>query len=296
MIPLTPHTFKHTLLLYIIGVWTVKFKIIFALFNIVVLFSFIIIFFMPLIMLGWTYTKEFWVTNWYLPILFITVMGLLNAYFISNWKLFNLLETENWEGIRDYTLKKLNDGKFRKQHVKVLINASLVSNDLKSILTAESVIREKKPSWLSEFALSFGIPYLLNNDPAAMEKYYSEFLDIKTDQREWILWSYCFSLIMQKRFEQAKSELIKISDGTANPVVLALTGYLVSAYARGEDDEMENTAASIKMRIHEKFTKAKWMKEVEKSKENIQAAILSKLIDDAGLWLYDGTEAVDNDA
>ena len=47
-----------------------KFKTIFILFNIVIIASFAIIFFMPLMMLGWDYTAIFWKNNWFLPIVF----------------------------------------------------------------------------------------------------------------------------------------------------------------------------------------------------------------------------------
>ncbi len=68
-----------------------KFKTIFILFNAVIIFSFLIIYFMPLMMLGWEYATVFWSKNWFLPLLFAGVLALLNTYFISNWKLFSLL-------------------------------------------------------------------------------------------------------------------------------------------------------------------------------------------------------------
>lgn len=284
-LPLTPQCFTHTLLLYIIGVCSVKFKIIFTLFNIVILISFIIIFFMPFFMLGWDYTKEFWVSNWYLPIIFIVIMTLLNGYFISNWKLFNLLENEDWKQILEYTFRKINSGSFTKQQIKIFINAALVNSDLDKIREAQKVIWVQKPGWKDEFVLYFGIPYLLGNDPPHMLEYFREFLEITTRDRQWVLWNFAFALMMNRQFDEAKVQLAALKDSADNPVVRALTGYLAHGFAAG-DEQMRDLEKSVKERLVAEYPRPKWDSALAKAKENVQAAVLSQLINDAEAWLF----------
>ncbi|NLJ47390.1 MAG: hypothetical protein GX430_12650, partial [Treponema sp.] len=61
-----------------------KFKTIFILFNAVVAFSFLFIFLFPLFILGGEYAVGFWKTNWFLGILFLVILGILNWFFLSN--------------------------------------------------------------------------------------------------------------------------------------------------------------------------------------------------------------------
>ena len=61
-----------------------RFKIVFILFNVVIVASFLIIYLMPLAMLGMDYTREFWANNWGLPIVFVVILAILNGYFTIN--------------------------------------------------------------------------------------------------------------------------------------------------------------------------------------------------------------------
>ena len=72
-----------------------KFRLIFIVFNVVLVISFLVIYVTPLLILGWSYTRIFWANNWYLPVIFVGIIGVLNAYFASNRKLFRLLENED---------------------------------------------------------------------------------------------------------------------------------------------------------------------------------------------------------
>lgn len=237
-------------------------------------------------MLGWEYTRGFWASNWYLPVIFIAIMAILNAYFISNWKLFTLLEREDWKSILSYTYDKLNSGKIKKQYIKIFINAALVNSDLESIKKVKELVWEKRPSWKEEFVLYFGLPYLLENEPAEMIGYYKDFLEIKTNERQWVLWNYAFAQMLSKKFDEAKIQLKELGEIAEDPLVLALTGYMVNGFSAAEDQDMKTLENKIKTSLLEKYPREKWKAAVEKSREHVQAAVLSKLIIDAENWLY----------
>ena len=76
-----------------------KFKIIFILFNVVVLFSLLMIIFMPVLMLGSEYGFSFFASIWYVVVLFVVVIGAVDTYFLINWKLFRFLEEEKWDDL-----------------------------------------------------------------------------------------------------------------------------------------------------------------------------------------------------
>jgi hypothetical protein len=262
----------------------VKFKLIFILFNIVILFSFLIIIFMPLAMLGWEFTMGFWSEYWYLTLIFLVVMALLNAYFIMNWRLFSLLEREEWGGIIGYVRNRMKAGRIRSQEIRIGINAALVSSRLDEIGSFEAILREKKPSALAEFALPLGIPYLLNNDHSGAESYFQEFLEQKNRDRPWIIWSYGFSLLLQRRLEEATVQFLGLYS-EKNPVLLLLSAYMLETCA-GEDQEARTKKEEMVSRLREHYNRDTLVKQIGKAKSAVHVVILSKVIDEALEWLY----------
>ncbi len=263
-----------------------KFKIIFILFNIVILVSFLVIYFMPLIMLGSDYTRVFWGRNWGLPVLFVTIIGLLNAYFMFNWKLFTMLEREDWPGLIAYLERRLYARKvINTQHVRILVNAYLVRSDLGAIEKLETFMKEKKPRVLPRFALVFGIPYLLRNDSDEMGAYFSRFIDIKGRDGCWIRWNYGFSLILQGKKEEAQNILVSVCGEKTDPVLNLLAVYLLDSLHL-DDRGVATLVEESRGRLRKRYTPALWAKEVERARNNIQVVILSKLVEEATDWLH----------
>ena len=79
-----------------------KFKTIFIIFNVVIVFSFLFIFFMPLFLLGGDYFVDFFFNNWFIGILFVITLFIFNFYFLQNWQLFRLLENEDWNKLIEF--------------------------------------------------------------------------------------------------------------------------------------------------------------------------------------------------
>lgn len=262
-----------------------KFKIIFILFNVVVICSFLVIFFMPLAMLGWEYTQSFWGENWYLPLVFVAIIGVLNAYFIANWKMFTLLEREDWDGLIAYLENKIyQKGRIRKNHIRVLVNAYLVTSQTEGIGRLEKKLKSDKPNMVPSFALLLGIPHLLKNNPQDMAEYYREYLDIKNDDRGWISWNYIFALMLMKNNGEAKGQLGKLSGEVKEPVLSLLTYYLMDAFK--DDEELGAILTEGRTRLKKKYTQGMMEKEIDKNRENIQVVILSRLVQEALDWLY----------
>lgn len=270
-----------------------KFKIIFILFNVVILVSFLVIYFMPLIMLGWDYTRVFWGRNWGLPVLFVAIIGLLNAYFLLNWKLFTMLEREDWPALTAYLERRIFTKKLIiSQQVRILVNAYLVRSDLDAIEKLEKFIKEQKPRILPRFALAFGIPYLLRNDSEQMEAYFSAFADSGGRDGPWIRWNYGFALILQGKKDGAADVLTRLCRDKTEPVLTLLSAYLLDSL-KPEDDESLGLVAQGRGRLQKRYTPSLWAKEVERSRNNIQVVILAKLVEEATDWLFGEKQAAD---
>lgn len=268
-----------------------KFKIIFIIFNIVIVVSFLFIFFMPAIFLGWEYSRLFWSSNWILGAAFVAVLGGLNAYFLSNWKLFEYLEREEWSSLIDYLEDQIyQKRRFNRQRIRILINAYIVSSRTEGISRLEEFLRAEKPQIIPRFSLALGVPHLLKNDPLDMELYYGELKDKKeTKDPLWVRWSYAFALMLGKKTEMARSELLSISGDAKDPILRLLTAYLLDAYA-SQDQDVRNVVLETVRAVTGDYTLASWRKEVERQRSNIQIVVLSKLIDDATAWAF-GTKS-----
>lgn len=269
-----------------------KFKIIFALFNVVVLASFLIIYFMPLLVLGWDYTKVFWSENWGLPILFVFIIGALNTYFIFNWRLFQLLEREDWEHLVEHLERRIyQKNLFLPHHGRILVNAYLVRSDLEGIGNLEAYIRKQRKRQLPRFALALGVPYLLKNDSEQMERYFSEFQESGGRHAHWLKWNYAFALILQGKREEACTELLKIPASSRDAVLALLVLYMLHSL-KLEKSELQSRLSEGRIKLRGQFTEHTWARVVDRSKDNVQIVILSKLIEEATDWLFNDNESV----
>ncbi len=265
-----------------------KFKLIFLLFNGIVLLSFVFVFMIPVFFLGWEHSRLFWAANWPLAVLFLVIMAGLNSYFAVNWKLFTFLEAENWRGLIAYLEDRVySQQNYRKQHVQILINSYILVSEPDRIRELEDHLRDKRPQYVPAFALQLGIPHLLQNDPIDLEAFYGNLRsDDRCRDRAWIDWSYAFALLLQKRQEDAKSVLLALPGKTKEPVLRALTYYLLDLFST-QDREVKNSVLEGKNELRNRYTRAQFQKEIEKSRSNLQVVVLANLVNDAAEWVFE---------
>jgi hypothetical protein len=182
-----------------------KFKTIFIVFNIVIVLSFLFIFFLPLALLGVEYSQAFWERNWPLAVVFVVIIGAMNAFFAGNWRLFSLLEKEDWPSLITYLEDRVyTKGRIRGQYIKLLVNTYMVSSNVSGIEKLEAHVGEKKPALLEKNALLFGVPHVLRNDGADMEAYFGRYLHSrKSESAEWIDWNFSFALLLERKLDDA---------------------------------------------------------------------------------------------
>lgn len=283
-----------------------KFKTIFVLFNVLLVFSFAFIFFMPFFLLGTEFLSTFWLKNWPLFTFFALVLIGFNAFFASQWRLFTLLEAEDWAGLADLLkVRVLDKGRSDRRTVRLFINTSLLRGDVASIERLESVLRERRPAALRRDALLFGAARLLKGDAPSSLAFLSEFVDAKgCDNPEWLGFYYAFALVMDKRAAEAAPRLEKAL-GSKDPVLALMAAYTLGSLCAPaanpeEKARLSSLADSTRITLAGRFGAMavsgaakgteRWSREIERAKGEVHIVILSKILDEAGAWLFGAKE------
>jgi hypothetical protein len=268
-----------------------KFKTIFLIFNAVVLVSFLFVFFAPMIMLDATYAMTFLARNWFLGLSFLAILGALNIFFIRNWKLFGLLENEDWPALAHYLSGQINEkGRISNRNVKVYVNSLLLLSDLEGIEKLESLLCAKKPGILERNALLFGVTKLLKGDYRAAQLFLSGYIGKKScDDPDWLAFDLAFSNLVLKDW-QAALPLLEPLAGKRDLVLRGLSGFyldVLSTRMQGPQAERATSAAAgIKAGILKRHKRKAWDSKAEQAREDIKGVVLSKMIDDAAAWIY----------
>lgn len=264
-----------------------KFKIIFLFFNLVIIISFLVIFFMPLIMLGGDYAGDFWKDSWFLPVLFLLAVVGIDSYFFYNWKLFRYLEEEDWERAIEYLEGRLEStGRISASRLRILINTYILKSRIESLETLEAKVREKVPKLHSRYALSLGIPKLLKTDAEGLEFFYGPLREKPRKDQDWIRYLYSFALLLQERREEAREELKTIIEGPkSRPVVLLMALYSLSPFS-AMDQETASFVSDHCARLKERYSRPAMEKEIQKSREQLVPIMMGKLTEEALQWLY----------
>ncbi|MFW5694597.1 MAG: hypothetical protein ACOCYB_05475 [Alkalispirochaeta sp.] len=265
----------------------VKLKAIFIIFNVLVAFSFLFVFFMPAFFLGWDYARVFWTSNWYLAAIFVIVLVVLNTYFISNRRLFSALEAEDWDAVISVMEHRVyHKHRYSTGNIRLLVNAYVVTSQSEKVQQLEDHLRDTRYAVVRRNALIFGIPHLLSNDGEEMARYYGEFLDTgRGEDRDWIRWNYAFACMLKKDLSEARTILEELCNRVKPGVISAVSAYLLSAYG---DESPDAVALSDRTRsaIRTAMSRAEWNKKVEKARGDLHVLVLSKLLQDVEAWLY----------
>lgn len=264
-----------------------KFRVLFIIFNVVILASFALIFLMPAFVLGWDYTSVFWSTNWPVAAVFLVVLLGLNAYFLYNWRIFTLLEGERWHDLIDYLEREAFEKKrLSRQRARILVNAYVVTGAVDRIRELERFIRDEKPNLLPKLAVELGLPHLLSNQGEQMAAYFGEMKE-RPDVADplWIRWCYAFALMTRSDFEAAGAELTVVLDETKDPLLRMLTAHMLEPFG-ARNEETANRVREAREELHRRYSRDRINKELEHQRQNLQVLFLSSRIEEARDWVF----------
>lgn len=264
-----------------------RFKTIFLLFNIVIVVSFLFIFFMPLLLLGGEHFGEFVARNWASGLLFAVALAGFNVYFLRSWRLFELLEREDWEGLIAYLEGEIyTGGRIRRRSLKILINSYLVSSKIEEIIRLRDHVEERKPGQAAALAIAFGVPYLLLNRPAEAERYFGRTLtSAAAGDRKWLAWNHAFSLLQLREVDAARSEFKALLQEQGDPILFLLSLYMLDSLAAAQGEERSEVLSKAE-EFRRRHSARTWNRRVLRARENMQVLILSRIIREASDWVF----------
>lgn len=264
-----------------------RFKTIFLIFNIVIVVSFLFIFFMPLLLLGTDHFGGFAAHNWPSGVLFAAALAGFNAYFLRSWRLFELLEREDWDGLIGHLEREIySRNRITGRSLRILINAYLVTSRVEKIVRLHGQVSERRPELVASLAIPLGVPYLLLNRPAEAERHFGRMLaEARVRERSWVAWNHAFSLLQLREVEAARCAFKALLSSQRDPVLYLLSLYMLDSISQGDEPEKEaiRSRADAFRRQH---TARAWDRRVRRAKENMQVLILSRIIRDASDWVF----------
>lgn len=265
-----------------------KFKTLFLLFNVVILVSFAFIFFMPLPVLGWEYALSFWAQNWPISLLFLGVLAALDSYFVVNWKLFGLLEREDWPGLRTLLEAELaKKGTLGAQKTKIFLNACLIGQNPGRINELRELYVAKRVRFLPKVALSLGLPLVLEGKSDAIEAFFGPYLGNRSTGTDapWIRWSVAFARLLRQDVVGAQPLLEAGLTDPKQPLLELLSLYLLENLKHG-DPAVGLLVEDRRQKLSARLTPKEWSLHIDGLKERIILVLfMEKLIGEARQWL-----------
>jgi hypothetical protein len=234
------------------------------------------------------YTAGFWAQNWYLAIVFVAILGLLDGYFLLNWNLFQLLEKEDWLALstlledRVFKRKRLAD-----QNIRLLCNAWVVQGKPLEIQRLEAQLRAVKPALVRRHALLLGVPYLLRNETAPLVAFFEPLAaDGRGGDVEWLRFNLAFGYLAGRELDKATAILKELAGQKREEVVQLLALYLLDSNSTDGDAEGRRNLDAAAAAFRSRHGQQDFAKLVDKQKENLEVIILSKFISEAADWIF----------
>jgi len=152
-----------------------KFKYLIAIFSIIIIIAVFISVFLPRLLVWPQNAMDFRYLTLPLLVLMVLLLGGLGIFFLSNYRLLNLLEREDWPALSHYLEQKtIIKGRYNNRRVKLLASTYLVMSDFLSVLKLENKIMLAKPSIVEKNVLVFGAARVLSGNHKEIEKWRTE--------------------------------------------------------------------------------------------------------------------------
>ena len=279
-----------------------KFKTLFLLFSITLIFFLGILVILPYYMLGTSYSETFWRTNWPLLLVWVFLFIGMNAFYFTNRRLFTLLEKEDWPALVRYLEDKvIQRGRYSPRLVRLLANSYLVLSDSAGVMSLENKTAMVKPGLVDANALVFGTARILGKDISGAVHFFENRKDTaKPAVREWMRWYHGFALLLDRQYERAGDEFSLLARVSGDGVITALSSYFLSeslALVLPEKfSEFREISSTGKKRVLDALPRQKnWQREVSSLSTEIHAAALLKYMGETGKWLYEERSAAEPD-
>jgi hypothetical protein len=274
-----------------------KFKSIFILSNIIIFVFLSFIGVAPFLIMGAGFVSEFWRMAWPLFLVLAAFLAALEVFFIINYRLFSLLEREDWPALAQYLeMRVIRKGHYNPHLVRLLANTYLVLSDSLSVMNLENKTALVKPALIESNALVFGAARILAKDIAGAVNFFAARLNagsgkVRRGQVQWLRWYYGFALLLDRQFAPAAEQFTLLAKEADDALVAGLSAFFLYDTLRKllpeRGLELKAAALDSQERV-KKFlrTPGDWDKETAKIETEVHAAILYKNLGDAARWIY----------
>jgi hypothetical protein len=277
-----------------------KFKFIFILSNIIILVFLILLCVTPVLMIGSDSALNFWRVSWPLVLVLVAFLIGLEYFFFSNYRLFLLLEREDWPALAQYLeMRVIRKGHYSPHLVRLLANTYLVLSDSAAVISLENKTALVKPALIEANALVFGAARILGKDISGAVNFFSARLNpgtgkIRREHAQWLRWYYGFALLLDRQFSPAADQFLLLAKEADDALVAGLSAFFLNdslkKFLPERSLELKAAALDGQERVKKSLrTLEDWNKETAKIETEVHAAILFKNLGSAAGWIYGGS-------
>ncbi|MDR3192410.1 MAG: hypothetical protein LBT87_05040 [Treponema sp.] len=263
-----------------------KFKLIFAVFNIVILAFLFFVCFAPFFVFGSGIRPSFQRSVWPLALLLVLILAALDVYYALNYRLFSLLEREDWPALSAYLEEQvLRKGRYSNRLVKLLATTYLVMSDIPAVVGLENRLAIGKPALVERNALVFGAARILGKDYAGAVRFFSSRIG---GGGGWLNCYYGFALLLDRKLKEAAEQFRLLAAGSADPLISGLSAWFLADALRGRTGESyAEVTEKGRLRVRQSLkNRAAWDAEAGKLETDVHVAVLRKYIGEAGDWIF----------
>jgi hypothetical protein len=248
-------------------------------------------FVLPLLILERDFFPGFWRSTWFLIPMILAVLTVIDLYFLSNYRVYTLLEKEDWPAlIQELERKVLQTGYYSPRLVSLLINTYLVLSDTVSVTELEKRLFIAKRKLVNRNALSFGVARILQKDYQGAVEFFAPRISGKKSN-DWLRWYYGFSLLLSRRFEEAADALVVSILESREAVLTGLSAYFLeenlAAFLPRRRAELKEAAEKGKERVKKSLRKREdWNREIKRMETEVYAAVLQSYLGKTAEYLY----------
>jgi hypothetical protein len=269
-----------------------KFKSIFIIFNISIVFFLLITGLLPFFIMGSGFAGDFWAAGWPLLLVLVCALAGLNGYYFTKRRLYYLLEREDWPALQDYLEQRvLSRGKYSSRLVQLLANTYLVMSDSAAVTALENKTAIAKPALLESNALVFGAARILGGDAAGAADFFSLRLARGTAKNlPWVRWYYGFALLLDRRFGKAEAEFKVLAAESSDALITGLSAFFLAdtlqKHAEHQNECLARAREGRERVLQTLKTLDGWNREAAKIETEVHAAIIKQYIGQTGAWLF----------
>jgi hypothetical protein len=222
----------------------------------------------------------------------------LGIFFLINYRLFSLLEREDWPALSYYLEKKIFvKGRYNNRFVKLLASSYMVISDYPSVLKLENKVFLAKKSIVEKNVLIFGAARVIGGNYSEAAAFFKTHLDksrLRKRDREWVRWFYGFSWLLGGVFDKAEHEFLSIAAFSGDALITGISAYFLANNLAKKSLKQQDclvAAENGRNRVAGALKSFEnWEKEVNKAETELHIAIIRKYINETGVWLFSEKE------